>query len=86
MSSWVTPLRTNCASSWANYADRFDVQNVGSVTDTASTTINYNIIVICRDHCTIQFNNVRSASVLAKNCKYLVYKYNIPVFAWYGQL
>ena len=48
MSSWVTPLRTHCTSAWANYADGLDVQNVGSLTDTASNMLDYNIVVICR--------------------------------------
>ena len=26
------------------------------------------------------------SSVFAENCRYLMYKYNISVFAWYGSL
>ena len=48
VSSWVTPLRTNRASAWANHADGLDLQNVGNLTDTASTIIDYNRVVICR--------------------------------------
>ena len=48
MASYVTPLRTNRASAWANHADGLDVQNVGSFTDTVFNMIDYNSIVICR--------------------------------------
>ena len=49
MSSWIIPLiPEQTVALLGEPYNGFDVQNVGSLTDTSSTMIAYNDIVICR--------------------------------------